>query len=94
MTKQNPRVWIVRAGPHGEDEDKALSQGLAIIGFRTFPDLKQFGSVDDLVIYHQTKTDPNAPERRSRNFAQQLWTFRETIQEGDFVALVRVLGGG
>ena len=87
MTVDAPKVWITRAGRFGEDEENALSEGLAIVGFRKFPDLAKFSSPDELVAYHQKEIEPGAPERRSRNFAQQLWAFRETIQTGDLVVL-------
>lgn len=86
-TGADPRVWVVRAGRRGEDEESALAMGCAIIGFREFPDLVQFSSKERIEEYHQRRIEPGAPERRSRNFAQQLWMFRETIREGDVVVL-------
>jgi len=29
-----PHVWLTRAGAHGQDEDVALDEQLAVIGFR------------------------------------------------------------
>lgn len=87
MSEQTPRVWVARAGRHGEDEEAALTGGHAIIGFRNFPDLMQFNSADQLVEYHRREIEPGAPERRSRNFAQQLWTFRESMERGDVVVM-------
>jgi restriction system protein len=80
-------IWIMRAGRHGEDEETALDKDLAIIGFREFPDLTQFGSQEDIFEYHQKKIEPGARELRSRVFAQQLWTFREVVQPGDLAVL-------
>ena len=36
------KVWLVRAGRHGEDEETALNHGIAIIGFREVGDLAPF----------------------------------------------------
>lgn len=87
MTEDAHPIWIARAGRYGEDEEDALAKSLAIIGFRGFPDLTQFGSVDDLVAFHRQDIEPDAPTRRSRNLAQQLWTFRQVVQPGDLVVL-------
>jgi restriction system protein len=37
-------LWLVRAGRNGEQEDLALDQGLALIGWRQIPDLDGIGS--------------------------------------------------
>ncbi len=42
-------VWLVRSGKHGEDEEAALAQGLAVIGFRDVPDLTPFPTVEALI---------------------------------------------
>jgi restriction system protein len=34
-------VWLVRAGKHGEREEEALTQGLAIIGWEELGDLSK-----------------------------------------------------
>ena len=36
------KVWLVRAGRHGEDEEAALTNGLSIIGFREVGNLRPF----------------------------------------------------
>ncbi len=87
MSAERARVWIARAGRRGEDEETGLDSGRVIIGFRPFPDLTQFSSVDELVAFHQGTIEPGAPERRSRNLGQQLWAFRERIQTDDVVVL-------
>lgn len=79
-------VWLVRAGEHGEDEETALSQGLAIIRFRYVPDLRRFGSFEELVQELLTR-DPEKSRSRAANLARQLWTFREEMKPGDVVVL-------
>ena len=65
MSAERARVWIARAGRRGEDEETGLDSGRVIIGFRPFPDLTQFSSVDELVAFHQGTYDrargPGAP---------------------------------
>jgi len=35
--KEQPKVYVARAGRNGEDEEYALENGLAIIGYREIP---------------------------------------------------------
>ena len=37
--KEAPKVYLARAGKNGEDEDYALENNLAIIGFQNIPSL-------------------------------------------------------
>lgn len=79
-------VWVVRAGKHGEDEQAALAQGLAIIGFREVADLDSYKSFEDLV-ESLLSIDPESNLHRARNFARQLRSFQVNIKEGDIVVL-------
>lgn len=81
-----PRVWLVRAGAHGEDEELALERGMAIVRFKEFPDLNRFSSVDALVEDY-LRERPRSQRRRAENYARQLWALREKIQVGDVVVL-------
>jgi predicted Mrr-cat superfamily restriction endonuclease len=42
-------VWVVRAGKVGQDEEAALTRGMAIIGFDQVEDLTQASSTSDTV---------------------------------------------
>ncbi len=87
MKDAQPRpVWLIRAGKHGEDEERALEDGWAIIRFREAPDLKGFPTREALV-NHLLQTDPEGSRYRASNLASQLWAFREEIQVGDIVVL-------
>ncbi len=88
MTQQptEPKVWIIRAGRHGEDEDAALEHGLAVVRFSEFGDLAQYAAIDDLVEGFLSK-NPSAPRRRAENYARQLWAFRNKVQIGDLAVL-------
>jgi restriction system protein len=81
-----PGVWLVRAGKHGEDEEYALSQGLAVIGFREAGDLTQFASLEGLTEQLKQRMPSESP-RRAENLARQLWAFKEGIHPGDTIVL-------
>lgn len=85
-TAATPRVWVVRAGQHGEDEEAALAGNLAIVEFTEFGDLAGYPSLDALVAGYLT-ADPRAPRRRAENYARQLWALREKMAVGDVVVL-------
>jgi restriction system protein len=89
MTEQ-AKVYLVRAGRNGEDEDFALENNLAIIGFREVPSLegvKDYKEVSKLV----STALPDAKNRTVGNFAGQLWAFALAMKEGDLVVLPRKL---
>jgi len=79
-------VWLVRAGRGGEDEETALTEGLAIIGFRDVGDLRAYATLDDLT-EALLATDPTGSQSRVTNLARQLWAFREGMKVGDIVVL-------
>ncbi len=79
-------VWLVRAGRYGEDEETALSEGLAIIGFRNVDDLRNYASLEELTAALLAK-DPEGSQPRAANLARQLWAFREGMKQGDIVVL-------
>jgi len=81
-----PAVWLVRAGKYGEDEETALSQGLAVIGFREIKDLRTYSSMEEMVQTFLAE-DPEGSLPRATNLAAQLWAFRERIKIGDIVVL-------
>ena len=80
------KVWLVRAGGHGEDEETALNAGLAIVGFRDAPDLNRFDSAEAIARALRER-DATAPPMRSTNRSRQLWAFKSGIQLGDTVVL-------
>ena len=85
-----PKVYLVRAGRNGEDEDYALTHNLAIIGFQNVPSLegtKGYDEVANLV----SEALPDRKPRAVGNFARQLGAFALAMQEGDIVVLPREL---
>ena len=72
--KQTPKVYLVRAGRNGEDEDYALENNVAIVGFRDVPTLE--GASDfDAVLELVKNAYPDIKSRAAGNFSGQLWAF-------------------
>jgi len=89
MTTEHRKVYLVRGGRFGEDEDYAFENGLAIIGFRGFPSLANLGdypAVSNLVTVAQPELKP-----RAAGNSGQLWAFSVAMKEGDIVVLPRKL---
>jgi restriction system protein len=89
MTEQS-KVYLARAGANGEDEDYALENGLAIIGFTEFGSLEGLPDYDSVVSLVR-KSMPAAKPRQVGNFSGQLWAFAIAMKEGDIVVLPRKL---
>jgi len=88
--KKQPRVFLVRGGRNGEDEEYALDHGLAIIGKREYPSLE--GAQDYETILNLVKeSTPDIKPRAQGNSAGQLWAFAVGMNEGDIVVLPRKL---
>ncbi len=85
-----PKVYLVRAGKRGEDEEIALENQLAIIGFSDVPSLENIGDFEEMVALVE-KSMPGNKRRAIGNFAGQLWTFAVAMQEGDLVVMPRKL---
>ena len=88
--KNEPKVYLARAGRNGEDEDYALENDLAIVGFREIPSLKDARDYDAVV---QLVKDALSVEKPAalNNYARQLRAFVHDMQEGDIVVLPRKL---
>ena len=89
----DPKVYLVRAGRYGEDEDLALERGIAIIGWADIPSLEAAESWD-LVAELVKTASPDESKYFHGNITGQLWAFAHAMQEGDFVVLPRKIAGG
>jgi restriction system protein len=89
MTEQ-PRVFLVRAGGAGEDEEYVLEHGLAVVSFRDIPSLEGAADYED-VLKRVTVALPGDSPRRLGNFAGQMWAFAVDMKPGDIVVLPRKL---
>ena len=79
------KLWTVRAGRHGQQEQICLDEKLITIGWGKMPDLKTFKTRDDLFdayqeIYQQGKVKAGIT-------VGQIWRFANEIAIGDLVAL-------
>ena len=89
MTKV-PRVYLARAGRNGEDEEHALENNRAIIGFQEISSLEEAGdyaTVAKMVSAALPDSKPNAVG----NFARQLCAFVISMEMDDIVVLPRKL---
>ena len=87
------RLWIVRAGKHGERELEAIEQGRVILGFMQVDDI---GALSDrtAILSRLKELMPDEGENRLRNFAAQLNQFVNAIATGDLVILPRKVTNG
>jgi len=85
---ETPKVYLTRAGKRGEDEDAALENGLAIIGFDEIPSLESARDYKDVLKIVEASM-PGAKPRAVGNIARQLGAFALAMTEGDLVVLPR-----
>lgn len=88
--KEQPSLFMVRAGSNGQDEDLALESNLAIIGFNDIPSVaesKDFEAVFKLM----ENTWPDKKPRAVQNYARQMWMFKAALGAGDLIVLPRKL---
>jgi restriction system protein len=79
-------VWMVRAGKDGAQEEMALAEGLAVIGWSELPDLSPITTRAAL----REALSAAYPEEKAKtlsNWESQIWPLRDTIQDGDLVVL-------
>jgi hypothetical protein len=83
--RRTPRVWMVRGGAQGETEQRALSTGMALIGWPEIGDLSDVRSVDQLRDRLAEIYDP--PQRGT--YLGMLESFQRRIAVGDWVVMPR-----
>ena len=79
-------LFLVRAGKHGEQEQRALSNNVVTIGWNDLSDLSSIRERDDLRSLFE-KTYPNAKKSVVANYVGQIWTFLHRIKLNDLVVL-------
>jgi len=87
------RLWIVRAGRHGERELEAITQGRLLPGFGEVADLSGLND-REAILRVLAATYPTEGANTLRNFAAQLNQFVNTIAVGDLVVLPRKVTSG
>lgn len=90
MNAAKPKVFLVRAGGDGGDENYALDHGVAILGFLEYPSLAKASDYDSILDLIKTAA-PDQKPRAAVNHARQLWAFALKMKEGDIVVLPRKL---
>jgi len=79
-------LWLVRAGSHGQQEDRCLENGFVTIGWTDLPDLSKFKSREELKSAY-AKQYPAEKEGAIINRVGQIWNFSHEIKPGDLVSL-------
>ena len=79
---------MTRAGRNGEDEDYAIENNRAIIGFHAVPCLEEIHDRES-ILQMVEKSYPDRKPRAQGNFASQLTAFALDMQSGDLVVLPR-----
>ena len=79
-------LWMVRAGRDGEQEETALEQSVAAIGWHDLPDLSEVSSREELRDLYE-RCYPGAKKETAANQVGQVWTFVNRIEVDDLVVL-------
>ena len=79
-------LWMVRAGRFGLQEDIALREGVATIGWDKMPNLSGIKSKEELEKVF-VKVYPEKKKNQMANEVGQIWTFMSRIKKGDLVAI-------
>ncbi|MCJ7588581.1 MAG: restriction endonuclease [Candidatus Aminicenantes bacterium] len=79
-------LWLVRAGKHGEYEDKCLELGISAIGWNDLPDLASIKARDELKDLFE-KIYPDKKKMALINEASQVWALINRIQKDDLIIL-------
>lgn len=79
-------LWLVRAGKRGEQEEFALNNRVAVIGWDDLPDLSQVQTREELY-KRLEETYPEVKRKTLLNWLSQIWPFVREMQQGDLVAL-------
>ena len=87
---EQPKIFLARAGRDGEDEEFALENQAAIIGWQELPSLADAKDYDDILAI-VSQHMPSLKPRAAGNYAGQLWAFTMSMKIGDIVVLPRKL---
>ncbi len=79
-------LWLVRAGKHGEQEQRALENNIVTIGWNELPDLSNVKTKGELAKL-SSQIYPTVKNAKASSWVGQVWRFVREIQKGDLVAL-------
>ncbi|MCK4819748.1 restriction endonuclease, partial [bacterium] len=80
-------IWLVRAGSHGEFEQKFLQENRVYVTWDSLDVNIGAMSVRDDLISAMTDRFPEAKTKTILNWVSQVWPFGQTMQQGDWVVL-------
>ena len=80
-------TWLIRAGAHGEYEQKFIEESRVYVTWDGLDvDVAKMGERSDLFRAMEKRYPENKPKKISNNVSQ-IWPFAHTIQKGDLVVL-------
>lgn len=79
-------AWLIRGGRHGEREDFALENNVAVIGWDELPDLSGLNSMEELSELLDEKY-PDSKAQTRVNWVGSIWPFVSDMKTGDLVAM-------
>ena len=80
------KLWTVRAGKYGEQEQTCIDNSVITIGWNDLPDLRKFKSRNELFEKYQSLYEEPSNVKAGIN-AGQIWRLANEIAVGDLVAL-------
>lgn len=80
------KLWTVRAGKYGEQEQTCVDKSVITIGWNELPDLSAFKSRDELFTFYQRLYEEPNNMKAGKNVGQ-IWRFANEIAIGDIIAL-------
>lgn len=80
------KLWTIRAGKDGEQEQACLDEKVITIGWNDLPDLKKFKTREELFLEFQ-KTHQEYSKIKVSNKVGQIWRFVNEILIDDLIAL-------
>lgn len=80
------KLWTVRAGRHGQQEQTCLDENIITIGWSDLPDIKKFNSREELFEAYQKVYNEDSNVKAGIKVGQ-IWRFANEIAIGDLVAL-------
>ena len=85
-----PKLWVVRAGSKGRDEEYVLSNRMAMLGFESEPAVEG-DTYKDYSALPRAEGDERS-DKQLDTARRQVWTFVRKIQTGDIIVLPQMKG--
>lgn len=80
-------VWLIRAGSHGEYEQKFIQENRLYVTWDDLnADLTKLAHKQELAAT-LAESNPNAKPKAILNWVSQIWPFAHEIKQGDLVVL-------